>query len=142
MMSLRKFFRRRHTDAELQEEMSNHLAAEIEDYLACGYSYDEARRAALVKFGNLQQVRERLWRQNTISWLDNLWRNLKQSARSLRRPTSAVSPSARWRKAAAAATPPRACARPAHRSSSSASVSSGPTAAAARCHARRSGSMF
>jgi predicted permease len=85
MMSLRKFFRRRHTDAELQEEMSNHLAAEIEDYLACGYSYDEARRAALVKFGNLQQVRERLWRQNTISWLDNLWRNLKQSARSLRR---------------------------------------------------------
>ena len=41
------------------------------------------------------------------------------SARSVRRPASAVSPRARCRNAAAAATPPRACARPAHRSSSS-----------------------
>ena len=36
--------------------------------------------------------------------------------------------------------PPRACARPADRSSSAATCSSDPGAAAARCHARRSGS--
>ena len=38
--------------------------------------------------------------------------------------------------------PPRACARPADSSSSRATSSSGPAAAAARCHARRSGSTL
>ena len=52
-----------------------------------------------------------------------------------------VSATARCRNAAAAARPPRACARPAERSSSKATCSSGPAAAAARCHARRSGSV-
>jgi len=84
-MSWRRFFRRRRADAELREEMSVHLAAEIEDNLARGQSPEEARRSALRKFGNPQQVRERLWSQNTISWLDTLWRNLKHSVRALRR---------------------------------------------------------
>jgi len=84
-MSWRRIFRRRRADAELQEEMNIHLAAEIEDNLARGQSPDEARREALLKFGSPQQVRERLWRQNTISWLDSLWRNLKYSLRALRR---------------------------------------------------------
>ena len=47
---------------------------------------------------------------------------------------------ARCRNAAAAASPPRACARPADRSSSEATASSGPAAADDRCQARRSGS--
>ena len=84
-MSWRRFFRRRRTDAELQEEMNLHLAAETEDHLERGYSLEKAQHAAFVKFGNPQQVRERLWRQNTISWLDSLWRNLKYSLRTLRR---------------------------------------------------------
>ena len=61
-------------------------------------------------------------------------------ARPDRRAGSAVSSTARCKNAAAAAMPPRACARPADRSSSAATFSSGPGAAAARCHARRSGS--
>ena len=47
----------------------------------------------------------------------------------------------RWRNAAAAASPPRACARPADRSSSAATSSLGPGVARARCQARRSGSV-
>ena len=90
-MSWRRFFRRRHADAELQEEMKVHLAAEIEENLARGYSFEQARREALLKFGSPQQLRERLWRQNTISWLDSLWRNLKYSFRALRR-----SPDSQW----------------------------------------------
>jgi hypothetical protein len=62
------------------------------------------------------------------------------SALSARRAGSPVSATARRRKAPAAAKPPRACARPAERASSKATSSSGPEAAAARCHARRSGS--
>ena len=48
----------------------------------------------------------------------------------------------RCRNAAAAARPPRACARPADCSSSAATGSLGPAAAVARCHARRSGSTL
>ncbi|HEY1808760.1 MAG TPA: ABC transporter permease, partial [Acidobacteriaceae bacterium] len=84
-MSWRRFFRRRRWDAELREEMNNHLNAEIEENVARGNSPEEARRAALLKFGNPQQVRERLWRQNTLSWLDGLGRHVKLSARALRR---------------------------------------------------------
>jgi predicted permease len=84
-MNWRRFFRRRRRDAELREEMSVHLAAEIEDNLSRGDSPEEARRAALLKFGNPQNVRELLWRQNTISWLDSFWRNGKHSVRALRR---------------------------------------------------------
>lgn len=83
-----RYFGRRRADAELREEMNVHLAAEIEENLARGYSLEEARRAALLKLGNLQQVRERLWRQNTIAWLDSLWRDLKHSVRALRRSPS------------------------------------------------------
>ena len=57
-----------------------------------------------------------------------------------RRAESGVSSAARSRNAAAAAMPPRACARPAERSSSSATDSSRPEVARARCQARRSGS--
>jgi predicted permease len=84
-MRWRKFFRRRRADAELREEMNVHLDVEIEENLARGYSHEEARRAALLKFGNPQQVREKLWRQNTLSALDSLARNLKYGGRALRR---------------------------------------------------------
>ena len=51
---------------------------------------------------------------------------------------SGVSAVARSRSAAAAARPPRLCARPAECSRSAATASSGPAAASARCQARRS----
>jgi predicted permease len=84
-MSWRRWVRRGRADAELQEEIKDHLAAEIEENLARGRSWQEARRAALVKFGNPQQVREKLWRQNTLSWLDSLGRDVKYGMRGLRR---------------------------------------------------------
>ncbi|HLJ78547.1 MAG TPA: ABC transporter permease [Acidobacteriaceae bacterium] len=84
-MSWRRFFRRSRADAELNEEMSAHLDAEIEENLARGWSPEEARRAALLKFGNRQQVRETLWSQNTIAWLAGIGRDLRYGARALRR---------------------------------------------------------
>ena len=84
-MSWRRFFRRTRVDADLKEEMSAHLAAQIEENVARGQSVEEARRAAFLKFGNPQQVRETLWRQNTISWLDSIARDCKHGVRALRR---------------------------------------------------------
>jgi hypothetical protein len=62
------------------------------------------------------------------------------SIRCARLVGSGVSRAARSMNAAAAASPPRACARSADCSSSAATSSSGPGAAWARCQARRSGS--
>ena len=63
------------------------------------------------------------------------------SARAARRAGSSVNTDERSRNAAAAANPPRACARAAERSSSAATSSSGIDVACARCQARRSGSI-
>src|SRR5277367_4630057 len=78
-----RFFRRRRSDARLKQEIDLHLAAEIEENLARGISPGEARRQAYLKFGNPQQVRETIWRQNSVGLIDNLWRDLKYAARTL-----------------------------------------------------------
>ena len=84
-MNFRKYFRRNDRDAELTQEIDFHLAEEIEANLARGMSRDEARRRALVKFGNPQRVHEDLWQQNTMLMLDSIWRDLKYAARTLAR---------------------------------------------------------
>ncbi len=80
-----RFFRRRRSDAQLQQEIDLHLAAEIDENLARGFSPNEARRRAYVKFGNPQQVRETMWRQNSIGMIDNACRDLKYAVRTLAR---------------------------------------------------------
>jgi predicted permease len=84
-MSWRKFFRRTRADNELAREMNHYLAEETEENRARGMTPAEARRQAYVKLGNPQQVRERLWRENTIALLDDLWRDLRYAARTLMR---------------------------------------------------------
>lgn len=84
-MRWRRWIGRARVDAELKEEMNAHLAAEAEENVARGQSPEAARRAALIKFGNPQQVRESVWRQNTIAWFDALGRDLRHAARTLRR---------------------------------------------------------
>jgi predicted permease len=84
-MSAKRFFLRRRHDADLVEEMKAHIAEETAENIARGISPEEARRRAYLKFGNPQQVRERVWSQNTMTLLDDIWRDLKYAARSLRR---------------------------------------------------------
>ena len=45
----------------------------------------EARRQAFLKFGNLQRVRETLWKQNTVACVEGILRDLKYGFRSLSR---------------------------------------------------------
>ena len=80
-----RFFRRRRSDAQLQQEIDLYIAAEIDENLARGLSREEARRQAYLKFGNPQQVRETMWRQNSIGLIDNAWRDLKYAVRTLTR---------------------------------------------------------
>jgi putative ABC transport system permease protein len=69
----------------LAQEIELHLAEEIDENLARGMSPVEARRQARLKFGNPLQAREILWQQNTLTGLDNLFRDLKHAVRSMGR---------------------------------------------------------
>jgi len=84
-MSWRRFFLRQQSDADLMQEIELHLAEEMEENAARGMSPEEARRQAFLKFGNPQRARENLWQQNTLTAIDNLWRDLKCAARTLAR---------------------------------------------------------
>jgi predicted permease len=55
---LRSLFFRRRLERELQEEMSAHLAASTERWLALGLTPEEARRAARREFGNRHAIEE------------------------------------------------------------------------------------
>ena len=84
-MSWLRFFRRKRSDAELQDEMEAFLAEEAADNEARGMSPDEARRQARVKLGNAQKVRESLWTQNSPLALTNFGHDVKYALRTLRR---------------------------------------------------------
>ena len=84
-MTWMRFFRRSRRDADLAQEMNSYLAEEMDENLARGISPEEARRRAYVKFGNPQQVREGVWRQNTVVFADNVLRDFRYSLRALSR---------------------------------------------------------
>jgi hypothetical protein len=84
-MGLRRFFRRRLRDEEVNLEMENHIALECDENIARGMSGEEARRQAYVKFGSPRRVREDLWTGNSIAPLENILRDLRYAFRTLRR---------------------------------------------------------
>jgi len=84
-MNWHRFFWRGRADAELIEEVESYLVEEIAENVARGMTPVEARRQARIKLGNAQRVREELWQQNTVTMIDNLWRDLRFATRTLRR---------------------------------------------------------
>ena len=84
-MSWRKFFHRSQWDAERVQEIESHIAQEIDDNIARGMTPQEARRQAYLKFGNPQQVREEIWRMNSIGPLENILRDVRYGWRTLLR---------------------------------------------------------
>ncbi len=84
-MSLRRYFRRRHWDAERVQEFEAHIQNEIDDNLARGMSREVARRQAYLKFGNPARVREEIWKMNSIAPLENLLRDGRYAWRTLLR---------------------------------------------------------
>jgi predicted permease len=84
-MSWFRFFHRKGSDAELQQEIDTYMTEEVAENLARGMSAEEAQRQARIKFGNPRSIRETLWQQNTISLLDKLGRDLKYGIRTLAR---------------------------------------------------------
>jgi len=82
---LRSMFRPKKTEAELSEEIRFHLESQTEANLAAGMGPEEARLAALRTFGGMDQIKERYRDERRPKWLEDCWRDLGHSVRSLLR---------------------------------------------------------
>jgi len=84
-MSIRRFLRRSSWDRERALEIEAHLQSEIADNLALGMAPEEAHRRAYLKFGNPTRVREEIWQMNSITWFENVLRDVRYAWRTLLR---------------------------------------------------------
>ncbi|HTM24605.1 MAG TPA: ABC transporter permease [Vicinamibacterales bacterium] len=82
--ALRGLLRRRRIQAEIAEELRDHLEREVEAHVLRGLPPEEARRLALRDLGGLTQTIEAT-RAVRATWLDAFWRDLAYAARVLRR---------------------------------------------------------
>jgi predicted permease len=83
-MAWTRFFRRRKWDRERREELESYVQMETEDNLARGLPLKAARAAAHRKLGNSTLIREEIYRMNTITFLDTLFRDVRYALRALR----------------------------------------------------------
>src|SRR5687767_12829245 len=82
---LRGLFLKRNLDQELADEIQSHLEMQVEDNQRQGMSTDEARHAALRKFGGVEQVKETYRDRRGLPFLETLFRDLGYGVRMLRR---------------------------------------------------------
>ena len=78
-------FSRSRVDREIEAELEAHIDLRIEDNLAAGMSPEEARRDALLRFGNRTATRERVASADLALSLESFWSDLRYAARQLRR---------------------------------------------------------
>ena len=82
---LRGLFLKRNLEQELADELQSHLEMQIEDYERQGMNPDEARYAALRKFGGVDQVKEKYRDRRSLPFVETFLRDLGYGARMLRR---------------------------------------------------------
>jgi putative ABC transport system permease protein len=78
------FWRRRHRDENLREEIEGHLQMAADDRTDNGQSPKEARQAARREFGNADLVREVTRDQWGWRWVEDLFQDIRFGARMLR----------------------------------------------------------
>src|SRR6202023_742588 len=82
---LRSLFRARQLDIELDVEMAAHLDLAIEENLQRGMLPEEARRQALIRFGGMEQAKERHRDARSLPTLDEMSQDLRYALRTFRR---------------------------------------------------------
>ena len=75
---------RPHLD-DLDREIRDHIEAETRDNVACGMQEDDARAAALRKFGNVTRVKEDVRDVWVVAWWDRCQQDTRDAIRRLRR---------------------------------------------------------
>ena len=82
---LRALFRKDGLDQDLSDEMAFHLEKQIEQNIAAGMSAEEARYAALRKFGSVEQVKEDCRDAWGVRFIDTILQDLRFGLRQLRK---------------------------------------------------------
>src|ERR1041384_2308758 len=70
-------------DADMSEEMRDHLERRTQANLAGGMSLDEARSAAQRQFGGVEQLKEVAREERSWRWLEEFSRDLRFAFRQL-----------------------------------------------------------
>jgi predicted permease len=70
---------------ELDADIREHIERETQDNIERGMIPEEARYAALRKFGNVMRVKEETREVWSLTWLDELWQDIRYGLRMLRK---------------------------------------------------------
>ena len=80
---LTKIFRRgEEIDREIDEELRFHVETRIERYIQAGMTPEQARRKALDRFGNFEQIRQTV-REIDLGTIESVWQDVRYAARTL-----------------------------------------------------------
>src|SRR5688572_2756521 len=85
-MNWKRFFRRDFADAEQQQELEFYLDLTAEEDVERGMEPSEARAAARKKLGNTTLIREEVYQMNTVTFVEDVVRNVRHSWPSRIRP--------------------------------------------------------
>ncbi len=83
--SIGSFFGSGRKERELDEELAFHIEKETEENVRRGMAPDDARRAALVRFGGVAKTKDETREQGHAVWLDTTLQDVRYGLRSLRR---------------------------------------------------------
>ncbi len=75
-------------DHEIDAELQSHLQLRVDDNLAEGMSLEDARRDALLRFGNRTALKERTAEADVAMAIESLWADVRYALRQLRRSPS------------------------------------------------------
>jgi hypothetical protein len=82
---LRACLRRGKVEREMERELRFHLEMETAENIRRGMSEEEARRAALLSFGGVEQTKENLRDARGLGWLEDMLQDFRYALRALRR---------------------------------------------------------
>ena len=82
---LRNLFFTRRVDADLEREVQSHLEILIEEKMRAGMPAAEARRAARIEMGGIEQVKEQVRQKRMGNWLPSVLSDCRYGFRQLRK---------------------------------------------------------
>ncbi len=82
-MAWMRFFRRERWDQERERELQAYLEIETDENIARGMTSEEARFAARRKLGNPTQIREEIYRMNSLTFIESFWQDVRCGLRMM-----------------------------------------------------------
>jgi predicted permease len=82
---MKRWWRKGEFEAEMSEELRDHLERQTAANIAAGMGPEEARRQASLQLGGIERVKESCQEERPGFWLETLWADVRYGMRMLRR---------------------------------------------------------